>query len=164
MLPAAVDPCGPPGDDEDDDAGAGSVLGFTTMLAQSAPLGAVIGSTAILDRSRITAPEDLGTPLFDESAHRFSVTLQSSLSADQTAAVARVVDREKPAHTTYHLCLFEPRMRVGFQARVGIDAIVGRSAPPGRLDETSLDSGIRIGGQDGLRIGVHSRIGDGLRL
>ena len=162
VLPAAVDPCGPAVDTGDGDAA--SLLGFTTMLAQSAPQGAVIGSTAILDRSRITTPEDLGTPLFDEAAHRFSVTLPYGQTAERSAAVARIVDREKPAHTTYHLCQFEPRMRVGFQARVGIDAIVGRSAPLGRLDETSLDGGVQIGGQDGLRIGVHSRIGEGLRL
>ena len=165
VLPALVDPCGPAADDDNFDADAGSLLGFTTMLAQSAPQGAVIGSTAILDRSRIIAPDDVGTTLFDETAHRFSVMLyQSRGGADQSAAVARVVDREKPAHTTYHLCQFEPRMRVGFQSRVGIDTIVGCSAPLGRLNETSLEGGLQIGGQDGLRIGVHSRVGDGLRL
>jgi hypothetical protein len=164
VLPASVDPCGPAADSDDGDADAGSSLGLTTMLAQSAPQGAVIGSTAILDRSRITAPEDFGTALFDEAAHRFSVTLYPSCCGpDQSAAVARVVDREKPAHTTYHLCRFEPRMRVGLQARVGVDAIVGRSVALGRLDETSL-LGLQIGGQDGLRVGVHSRVGDGSRL
>ena len=35
-----------------------------------------------------------------------------------------LVEREKPAHCDYHLCVIEPRMRVGFQARVGIDTIV----------------------------------------
>ena len=84
-------------------------------------------------------------------------------SAARSAAVARVVDREKPAHTTYHLCQFEPRMRVGFQARVGIDAIVGRATAPGRLDESNL-IGLQLAGRDGLRVGVHSRVGEGLRL
>jgi phage tail-like protein len=162
VLPGAVDACSPPVDTGEGDAG--SCLGFTTMLAQSAPQGAVVGSTAILDRSRITAPEDLGTPLFDETAHRFSITLRSGQTADQMAAVARIVDREKPAHTVYHVCKFEARMRVGFQARVGIDTIVGKSAPLGRLNETSLEGGVSVGGQDGLRIGIHSRIGTGLRL
>jgi hypothetical protein len=36
----------------------------------------------------------------------------------------RVIEAEKPAHTTYHLCLLEAAMRVGAQARLGIDAIV----------------------------------------
>jgi phage tail-like protein len=163
VLPAAADPCSPSTDDESSDAGA--MLGFNTMLASSAPQGAVIGGTAILDRSRITVPGDLGTPLFDEAAHRFSVILPPRPGgANVSAAVAGVVDREKPAHTTYHLCVLEPRMRVGFQARVGVDTIVGRSGVLGRLDETSLADGLRLGSQSHQRIGVQCRLGDGVRL
>lgn len=164
VLPPAADPCAPQAA-EGYDSDAGSALGFTTRLAGSAPQGAVIGSTTVMDQSRITAPEDFGTPLFDELAHRFSVMLQPGPGgADLSAAVAAVLDREKPAHTVYHLCAFEPRMRVGFQARVGIDTIVGLAVPTGRLDQTSWTDGVRLGGPDSPRIGVHSRIGDGLRL
>ena len=42
--------------------------------------------------------------------------------------IRSILDREKPAHTDYHLCVVEPTMRVGFQARVGIDTIVAGTA------------------------------------
>jgi hypothetical protein len=44
-----------------------------------------------------------------------------------------VLDREKPAHTTYTLCTIGPRMRVGATARVGVDAIVAGPPPPTAL-------------------------------
>ena len=78
--------------------------------------------------------------------------------------IVRVLDREKPAHTVYHICSFEPRMRVGFQCRIGIDAIVAGPAPAPHLGETHWDEGVQLGGSPQPRIGVHSRIGDGLRL
>ena len=54
------------------------------------------------------------------------------------AALREVIDAEKPAHTDYHLCFVEPRLRVGFQARLGIDAIVGNGPAPLRLGGTHL--------------------------
>jgi phage tail-like protein len=164
VLPGPPDPCGPIPDPDDGDRDAGSQLGFSTVLSQSNAQGAVIGSTAILDRSRIIAPEDVGLPLFDEVAHRFTVILPSQAGPDAAAAVARVVDREKPAHTTYHICSFQPRMSVGFQARIGIDTIVGGQSAQVRLDSDSAKDGIRLGGKEQPRIGMDRRIGDGLRL
>jgi len=52
-----------------------------------------------------------------------------------------VLDREKPAHTTYELCVIEPALRVGAQARVGIDAIVAGGAPAA---ETGLQLGAGV--------------------
>jgi phage tail-like protein len=163
ILPPAADPCGPQAAPQPDNS-CGSILGVSTRLGQSAAAGAVIGSTAVMDRSRIIAPEDVGMPLFDELAHRFVVRLPAGTGADVAAVVARVLDREKPAHVSYHICSFETGMRVGFQARVGIDTIVADPAPIGHLDETSWDQGVRLGGPPQPRIGVYSRIGAGLRL
>ena len=44
--------------------------------------------------------------------------------------VRATIEREKPAHTVYELCVIEPKMRVGVQSRVGIDSIVGQAQPP----------------------------------
>jgi phage tail-like protein len=161
VLPLDANPCGPemPADDSPCPAG---MLGITTRLAQSEPAGAVVGSTAILDASRITAPEDYATPLFDELAHRFTVILPAGAPAGSADAVRRVVDREKPAHTVYHVCSYAPGMAIGLQARVGIDTIVAGAAPETRLD-TSRAGEARLGGT-AARIGVHSRIGEGLRI
>jgi phage tail-like protein len=139
-------------------------LGLTTMLAGPAPQGAVVGATAVLDHSRILNAEDFGLPAFDEVAHRFCVYVYRGTSGAQKQAVAGVVDREKPAHTSYHLCTIEPRMRVGFQARVGIDTVVGGPPDPSPLGDPDSADGMALGRENRLRIGVHSRIGDGLHI
>ena len=39
--------------------------------------------------------------------------------------VSSGIDREKPAHTSYEICVVEPGIRVGYRARLGIDTLVG---------------------------------------
>jgi phage tail-like protein len=111
--------------------GESSTLGFTTMLAPGPAQGAVIGTTAIVDQSHLAPADECGVVLFEDVAHRFCVrVLCAELTRPGALADARaVLDREKPAHTTYHLCVIEPRLLVGVQARVGIDAIVAAGAP-----------------------------------
>jgi phage tail-like protein len=60
-------------------------------------------------------------------AHRFTVFFPADpYRVDETEQrVARVVEREKPAHTEATLCPVLPRMRVGVQATVGVDTVVG---------------------------------------
>ena len=93
------------------------------MLAAAQPQGAVVGTTATLDYSNLITTEEFGTPLFEDVAHQFTVQISSAelRCPEAVARVRRVLDREKPAHTDYHLCTIQPRMRVGFQAMVGLD-------------------------------------------
>lgn len=138
-----------------------SILGVTTMLAPAHAQGAVIGSTATLDGSHLITNEEFGAPLFEDVANQFSVQIyRGQLACPETLPEVRaVIEREKPAHTTYHLCIIEPRMRVGFQARVGIDAVV--AAPPTRmgLGEQMLGEDTALGGPPAGRIGEESRVG-----
>jgi hypothetical protein len=120
-----------------------------TVLGQSGPLGS----------------SEFGTPLFSETAHVFTVMVPAAQVPDprQRAALQRVVEAEKPAHTNFHLCFVEARMRVGFQARLGIDSIV--AGPPQPMDLTGtvleLDSYLGAGDCDGRagRVGQRARIG-----
>jgi phage tail-like protein len=117
----------------------GSVaLGFDTALAGESPDGAVLGASAVVDHARLIGADDYGMPAFADVAHRFSVQLYSVgiSQEDSVRSVRRVLDREKPAHTTYHLCVIEPRMRVGVQAVVGVDTIVGGGAVGAAFDGT----------------------------
>lgn len=116
--------------------GENSTLGFTTVLAPAQLAGAVLGATSTLDRSHLTNDDVPGAALFDDVAHRFCVQVYcAELTRPGTLAAAReVLEREKPAHTDYHLCVIEPRFRVAAQARVGIDAIVARGAPQAQFD------------------------------
>ena len=111
--------------------GTSSVLGFTTMTAAAQAAGAVLDHTAVLDQSHLIADADAGAPLFSDLAHRFCVSVQQA-DVPTPEAVARlrsVIDREKPAHTTYELCVVGASLRVGQQARAGIDALVGGPPP-----------------------------------
>jgi phage tail-like protein len=143
-----------------------AVLGFTTGLASGDPNGAILGTTAILGESDLTTVEEIGAPLFDDVAHRFRVLVYAVelLDPETRPRIQRVLDREKPAHTDFELCAIGPRMRIGVQARLGIDAIIAGFAPAPPLDEGSelgIDtalpndprwSGRRIG--RGIRVGV----------
>jgi phage tail-like protein len=140
-----------------------TALGFDTALAAAEPQGAVVGSTAVVNRSHLIRDEAYGAPALGDDAHRFVVQVYSGAlrDADGLARVRQVIDREKPAHTTYHLCAIEPRMRVGAQARLGIDTIV---AGPPQATPLGDEAGLVLAGSAGERavggvIGETARVG-----
>jgi hypothetical protein len=128
------------------------------MLASAQPQGAVLGTTATLDYSHLITNEEFGAPLFESVAHQFSVQFYRSQlkCADTLAELRAIIESEKPAHTDYHLCIIEPRMRVGFQSRVGIDAVIGGPPMQTRLGEGSE---LVLGGEPPGHIGENSRLG-----
>ena len=142
--------------------GAGG-LGFDTMLAPAEPDGAILGTTAVLGGSELRPAEEYGAPVFADVAHRFCVSVYATDLPTPEAAdrVRAVVDREQPAHTTWGLAVIGPHLRVGVQARVGVDAIVAGPAPAVRLDGgPRLDTGGVLGADPAARAGV-VRIGAG---
>ena len=181
-LPAEADPCGCKksaecacgcsGSDKSRkepswEATENSVLGVTTMLLSASPQGAVLGSSATLDHSHLLTNEEFGAPLFSEVAHQFSVQIyRTQLHCPETLPrIHAIIEREKPAHTEYHLCVIEPRMRVGFQARVGKDAVV--AGPPSQLllhEGMFLDQQSSLGGELNAAVGEHSRVGVSTRV
>jgi phage tail-like protein len=143
-----------------------SCLGFTTRLAAGPADGAVLGSTALLDRSYVIDAGDLGAPLFDALAHRVTVRLYRGQVTGPAALerLVQVLEREKPAHVAYQLCVTEPRMRIGFQALLGIDTVVAGPAEPSRLGDPPPSGGLVLGGDPPGRMGVGSRVGQTTRL
>jgi phage tail-like protein len=123
--------------------GATSVLGFTTMLAAAEPQGAVLDTTSVLDGSHLAADPDASAALFTDLAHRFCVQVyqEDAPTAEAIAKIRSVIEREKPAHTTYDLCVAGANMRVGQQARLGIDAFVG-GPPPDRVPSAERRLGV----------------------
>jgi phage tail-like protein len=90
-----------------------------------------VGRYSEVGRFRLTnEPEPAVEPLH-WGANRFSVFFPADpLRVDDTRGrVAAVVEREKPAHTQATLCPVFPRFRVGVQARVGVDSVVGGISP-----------------------------------
>lgn len=119
----------------------------------------VVGESGPLDEG------DAGESLFMDTAYRFTVLTPAALLPEFTdrEALRRIIDSEKPAHTDYHLCFIEARMRVGFQARLGIDTIVAGQPDPMALSGTvlGLDSylGVEEGGDQISRVGKDARVG-----
>jgi phage tail-like protein len=120
------------------------------------PIGsAVVGESGPLPRDRF------GEPLFSETAHRFHVFVPAHRTRDAALVgeIRRIVEREKPAHTQYCLCVVPPQVSVGFQSQVGVDMIVGRGAPDFRLDDSRLSrAAIGPAGGEGL-IGMNTSVG-----
>ena len=117
-------------------------LGLDTALVPAEAQGAVLGTTATLDASHLIRDDEIGVPLYDDLAYRFCVGVFARDVAAPGAreALERLVEHERPAHTVAHICVVEPRARVGFQARIGVDAIVGAGAPALLLGEAELGS------------------------
>jgi phage tail-like protein len=137
---------------------------YAVLPAASKPSPVLVGQTVVGECGPL-AGDDYGSPLFSETAHLFTVVVPAARvrgSADREALRA-AIEREKPAHTDYHLCLVEPRMRVGFQARIGIDSIVAGPAPPLSLQGTTLGLDSFLGDDDTGgslgRVGSHGHIG-----
>ena len=102
---------------------------------------------AVVGESRPQATGDYGAPLSDDYSHLFTVTApaaQVPLAAHRQA-LRDLIEAEKPAHTDFQLCLAEPRMRVGVQARVGVDSIVAGPGPAMRLGKAELGSDSYLG-------------------
>jgi streptogramin lyase len=133
--PAADDPCLPPPPAKTDLCGE-TVNDYKISL----PLDGTVRlwSRDFYKRLQLTSYSQigyfrlLGTPEpalepFDWGAHRFTVFFPASpySVAATTEKVRQVVEREKPAHTQAELCPVLPRLRVGVQATVGADAVVG---------------------------------------
>ncbi|VTU28775.1 phage tail protein [Variovorax sp. RA8] len=142
--------------------GGDSILGFNTVLASAEPQGAVVGTTATLDGAQLLAQEDFGTPLFDAVAYRFVVWLYARelACAGKLDLVRAIVEREKPAHTLYELRVIDAGIRIGWQARLGIDTLLGSGPAPGGLGESALG----LHGQPRARLGIDSRLGTGRQL
>ena len=147
--------------------GQNSRLGWTTMLAPAQPQGAVVGTSAVLDQSHLIAEDDFGSPLFSDVAYQFSVEVYRSqvMSPETLANVRAIVDQEKPGHTAYHLCIIDPRFRIGFQSRLGIDTVVAgpqRGLSLGTDQSLGLDS-VLAGPLPSL-LGTETRLGVTTRL
>jgi phage tail-like protein len=123
--------------------GESSALGLSTVLAPAHLQGAVLDSSATLNGSHLGRHADPGAALSEDRAHQFCVRVYcAELNRPGALEDAKaVIEREKPAHTSYELCVIEPRMRVGIQAQVGVDAIVGQGPPPAHVGMV-MDTGV----------------------
>jgi phage tail-like protein len=76
---------------------------------------------------RLTGRPEPAIEPYEWGANRFSVFFLASpyRAAEVERGVRAVIEREKPAHTDATVCPVFPRFRIGVQARVGVDTVVG---------------------------------------
>src|SRR5262249_525361 len=137
-------------------------LGGPAAVGDSCPV--LVGQTVVGESEPLNTAE-YGAPLYNETAHLFTVSVPAAKlpTPAQRAMLRAVIEREKPAHTDYHLCFVEARMRVGFQARVGVDAIIAGPPEPLSLEGTILGIESYLGDDETLgrvgRVGTHGHVG-----
>ena len=113
---------------------------------------------------------DTGDPLhdpFDQYAHRFMVFVpqRRAPSELETVTLNNIIEMAKPAHTQGKLVWVNPRLRVGIQAFVGIDTVIGRYPGQTQEGQGKLGYDTVIGPAAGeerrptMRVGMEARIG-----
>ena len=112
----------------------------------------------------LTTPDPLHDPFLVYS-NKFTVFVPACFGAEEQKkrTLLNLLEAEKPAHTQYHVEYVEPRMRIGFQAMIGLDSVVGRY-PSGfifgqKLGGASVLSGVPLQGGPSYEIGRSSRVG-----
>ncbi len=150
-----------------DPAVQNSRLGFSTVLAAADPNGAILDSSAIVDGSTLASGDHPGAALFAGTAFHFTVQLYHGKAySEMLVSQLRVLlDREKPAHTLYQICVVEPRMRLGYQARLGIDSVVAGPAEARLCGRLASGPGEQVlAGDAPASLGQTSRVGQTTRL
>lgn len=111
---------------------------------------------AVVGESGPLATYQIGLPLFAETAYRFCVIVDAyrARQCSTREEISRIVDREKPAHTDYRIELVAAETRVGLQARIGVDLIVGGEPPSLKLNPAQLGLNSRLPPADAARIGM----------
>jgi phage tail-like protein len=145
-----------------------SILDETANLdvpAQAPGCGTLLVGQTVVGESGPLQASQFGSPLFSDTAHLFTVSLPAAIvpNLTQRQELRRVIEAEKPAHTDFHLCFVEPLMRVGFQARIGVDTIIAGPSEPMSLTGTLLGLDSVLGGEpeheQAGRLGKRARLG-----
>ena len=127
------------------------------------------GSGAQLGVSQLRKAQDPCRDLFHHYAHKLSLFVPAACMRDPGAARAlqRLVELERPAHVQAQIIPVEPRFRVGVQAMLGLDAVIGWCPQPVHLDQGSLGRATvltsAIDAQPAFRVG-DARVGEKTRL
>jgi phage tail-like protein len=99
---------------------------------------------------------------FRASAHRFTVLIPGTLTAEQREVVQDLLDSQRPAHTLVDLCELGSGMRVGSRLRVALTSFIGPGAQiePAVLGEQRLGTDGSLGvAAVGSRLGQNSATG-----
>jgi phage tail-like protein len=150
--------------------GAGR-LGDAAVLWGEKIIGATkLDGTAQLGVTKLDPVRNPREAPFDANAYAFTAFLPGRFgrTARDRAAITRMLASETPAYVRATLRFVEPRMRVGIQASIGFDTVIGCWPEGVALGTASLGRATVLGPKDSVdpvpRIGQTSRIGTTMRL
>ncbi|MEI6067224.1 MAG: phage tail protein [Methylococcaceae bacterium] len=128
--------------------------------------GAQVGQT------QLKTTQDPYRDPFYVYAHKFTVFVPARFgrSDKQRKSLENLLKAETPAHTQYQIEYVEPGFRIGVQAMIGFDAVIGRPIREITLDATPLGSASLLGkpaydqGDPAFQLGREGHIGITTRL
>jgi phage tail-like protein len=131
-----------------------------------------VGVASTIGSFKLTNPPPPSAEPFEWGANQFSVFFPANpyTAAETSAAVQKVLDREKPAYTQAFLSPVFPRLRVGVQATLGVDAYVGKANAMilGRLATLNYDAVLARSQADrdvqALGLSLYPRLGEDARI
>ena len=143
-----------------------AIFGDDVMKRLEVGVNSTIGGFQLIDYG------DPSLDLFNEYAYQFLVVVPRwpGATASDEQTLQQIIDMAKPAHTIGRLQWAEPRMRVGLQAFIGVDTVIGKY-PVGVIEgqgqlgyDTVLGNPSEEAGRPPARLGRTSRVGCGTML
>lgn len=135
------------------------VVNRSRLGAGSGPVTAGTEAGARLGATQLKKTQDPCRDPFHQYAHQLSVFVPAACVRNPAIgrALKRLLELERPAHAQWRIVAVEPRFRVGVQAMLGLDAVIGWQPRPVDLDGTALGRGTVLGG--GIDSGPRLRVG-----
>ncbi|HEX3559753.1 MAG TPA: phage tail protein [Pyrinomonadaceae bacterium] len=138
---------------------------------------AVLWGKRIVGRSELNANAEVGTTRLNTSqdpfrdpfhvyAHKFSVFVPACYgqSDAKRRSLENLLKTESPGHTQHQIVFVEPRFRIGFQAMIGLDTVVGRYPAGVTLNRTPLGGASVLTAQAGREGGPSLSVGGAARV
>lgn len=141
------------------------VVNRSRLGGDSGPATAGSDGGARLGATQLKKTQDPCRDPFHQYAHQLSVFVPAACVRDPAMgrALKRLLELERPAHVQARIVPVEPRFRVGVQAMLGLDAVIGWQPQPVELAGASLGRGTVLGGgidsRPRLRVGA-ARVGE----
>lgn len=142
-----------------------STLGNNSIVSGESPMNRLqIGTNSIIGGFQLIDYGDPKLDLFNKYAYQFLVVVPrwpGASDADQQS-LEQIIEMAKPAHTVGQFQWAEPRLRIGLQALIGVDTVIGKY-PVGVIEgqgKLGYDTVLGTPGKaSGMEVGRRSTIG-----
>ncbi len=106
-----------------------STLGNNSTVSGESPMNRLqIGANSTIGKFQLFDYGDPNLDLFNKYAYQFLVVVPRwpGAGASDEESIEQIIELAKPAHTVAQFQWAEPRLRIGLQALVGVDTVIGK--------------------------------------